>query len=91
MNVNEILDLLEVEEIHNVEEIIINPPGGDDSDGYDDSDTEEGVAASLSRPSCRRKCWRSELEEQMLSWSFWLKKMSKRWWIRCRCHHLGKR
>ncbi len=50
MNVNEILDLLEVEEIHNVEEIIINPPGGDDSDGYDDSDTEEGVAASLSRP-----------------------------------------
>jgi len=47
--VNDILDLLEEGEIDNVDLITVNPPEGDDSDGYDNSDTEEGAPHSLSR------------------------------------------
>ncbi len=32
-----------------VEEIYLQPPEGDDSDGYDVSDTEEGDAVKISR------------------------------------------
>jgi hypothetical protein len=48
-DVNEVLDLLEGQEIDTVDQIFILPPEGDDSDGYDESDTEEGQAVSISR------------------------------------------
>jgi hypothetical protein len=43
------LDLLEEEEIADVDEVFLEPPEGDDSDGYDVSDTEEGESFKLSR------------------------------------------
>jgi hypothetical protein len=46
--VNSILDILDDEQSLNVEGIYLNPPEGDDSDGYDDSD-EEGQPEALSR------------------------------------------
>jgi hypothetical protein len=49
LDVNQILDILEEEEIVDVEEIYLQPPEGDDSDGYDDSDTEEGHSGKISR------------------------------------------
>jgi len=47
--VNGILDFLEERHIQTVEDIYLNPPSGDDSDGYDDSDTEEGEPHKISR------------------------------------------
>ncbi len=49
LDVNSILDLLEQDDTVAVDGIYVNPPEGDDSDGYDDSDTEEGQSAALSR------------------------------------------
>lgn len=46
---NTILDLLEDDQNINVEGFYLNPPEGDDSDGYDDSDTEEGHPEALGR------------------------------------------
>jgi hypothetical protein len=46
--VSSILDILEDEQTLNVEGIYLNPPDGDDSDGYDYSD-EEGQPEALSR------------------------------------------
>jgi len=47
--VNTILDLLEVNEGLGVQGFYLNPPKGDDSDGYDISDTEEGEPEAFSR------------------------------------------
>ena len=49
LNVNEILDLLDDDETHNVEAIYISPPDGDVSDGYDESDTEDANPDCLSK------------------------------------------
>jgi hypothetical protein len=49
LKVNTILDILDGNQNLGVEAVYINPPEGDDSDGYDDSDTEEGKATALSR------------------------------------------
>jgi hypothetical protein len=49
LQVNQILDILEEEDIGDVDEIYLAPPEGDDSDGYDVSDTEEGESSSISR------------------------------------------
>jgi hypothetical protein len=46
--VNSIFDILEDEQSLNVEGIYLNLPGGDDSDGYGNSD-EEGQPEALSR------------------------------------------
>ena len=44
-----IMDLLSDQPEVQVDRIYLNAPEGDDSDGYDDSDTEEGQADFLSR------------------------------------------
>jgi hypothetical protein len=49
LDVNQILDILEEEQILDVEDIYLQPPEGDDSDGYDLSDTEEGHSGQISR------------------------------------------
>ena len=43
------MDLLSDQPEVQVDRIYLNAPEGDDSDGYDDSDTEEGQADFLSR------------------------------------------
>jgi hypothetical protein len=52
---------LEEEEIADVDEVFLEPPEGDDSDGYDDSDTEEDQSVKISRTSL---CWRICLPSQ---------------------------
>jgi len=47
--VNTILDLLDDNEGQGVQALYLNPPEGEDSDGYDDSDTEEGHPEDISR------------------------------------------
>jgi hypothetical protein len=49
VDVKEILNLLKGHSICNVEDIYLFPPEGDDSDGYDESDKEEGEAVLISR------------------------------------------
>ena len=49
LDVNEILDKLDELELRHAELITIQPPEGADSDGYDESDTEAGEPAKLSR------------------------------------------
>jgi hypothetical protein len=49
LEVNTILDLLEDNPGLGVQGIYLNPPEGDDSDGYDDSDTEEGGPEAIHR------------------------------------------
>jgi hypothetical protein len=49
LDVNGILDILEANGIQNMEGIYLDPPSGDDSDGYEDSDTEEGMPGKISR------------------------------------------
>jgi hypothetical protein len=57
LDVNQILDILDEEQIADVEEIYLQPPGGDDSDGYDVSDTEEGHSGQLSRTILQVNVW----------------------------------
>jgi hypothetical protein len=45
----EILDLIDDKEIKGVEHIYMQPPAGDDSDGYDMSDTEQGDGVKMKR------------------------------------------
>jgi hypothetical protein len=49
LNVNTILDLLDEDEVLDAEGIYLDPPEGDESDGYDVSDTEEGEPTAISR------------------------------------------
>lgn len=49
LDVNEILDLLGEKEIVSADQVFIEPPEGEDSDGYDLSDTEEGHPDKISR------------------------------------------
>lgn len=56
------MDLLESEEIADVDEVFLEPPEGDDSDGYDLSDTEEGESVKISRTILQVN------EEKSLSW-----------------------
>jgi hypothetical protein len=48
-NLNTILDLLDEDEDLDGEGIYLDPPEGDESDGYDVSDTEEGKPTAISR------------------------------------------
>jgi hypothetical protein len=43
------MDILEDDDDLDVEAIYVNPPQEDESDGYDNSDDEEGEAESLNR------------------------------------------
>ena len=49
LGVNTILDILGDNPGLGVQGIYLNPPEGDDSDGYDDSDTEEGEPTAIHR------------------------------------------
>ncbi len=49
LDVNQILDIPEEEEILDVEDIYLQPPAGDESDGYDELDTQEGQSGLISR------------------------------------------
>ncbi len=61
LNVNTILDLLDEDEVLDVEGIYLDPPEGDESDGYDVSDTEEGEPTAISR-NLLQVCLLSKLE-----------------------------
>ncbi len=49
LDVNQILDILDEEHLLDVDEIYLNPPFGDESDGYDESDSEAGDPVKISR------------------------------------------
>ncbi len=61
LNVNTILDLLDEDKVLDVEGIYLDPPEGDESDGYDVSDTEEGEPTAISR-NLLQVCFLSKLE-----------------------------
>ena len=46
---SEILDILDDKKKDGVSDIILLPPADEDSDGYDDSDTEDGLGEKLTR------------------------------------------
>ncbi len=50
LDVNQILDILDEEYLLDVDGIYLNPPSGDESDGYDESDKEAGYPVKISRP-----------------------------------------
>jgi hypothetical protein len=56
------LNLLGSEEIADVDEVFLEPPEGDDSDGYYLSDTEEGESVKISRTILQVN------KEKSLSW-----------------------